>query len=62
MSYRQKSTYRRVESVLNRESAWIRPLAITHKDFGKVEEIENCSPVGSIKDTYGYIGFTSHDS
>lgn len=62
MNYRQRLTYRGVEPLSNRSSARIKSLGITNKDLDKVNEDQNVSPVGSAKDTYGYIGFTSQDS
>ncbi|MBC8016884.1 MAG: hypothetical protein H7X79_14255 [Sporomusaceae bacterium] len=62
MNYRQRLTYRGVESLSNRSSARVKSLGITDKSLDKVNKDQNISPVGSAKDTYGYIGFTSQES
>ena len=63
MGYRQRLTYRGADFLLNRSFASIRRPNIRNIDLSEVEEEQqNISPVGSAKDTYGYIGFTSQES
>ena len=63
MGYRQRLTYRGSDSLSNRSFASIRRPDIVNRNLSEVEEEEqNISPVGSAKDTYGYIGFTSQES
>lgn len=61
MSYRQKLTYRKIKSLSNRSPAGKRPSIVT-TDLDKMDDVKDTSPVGAVKDTYGYMGFTSQDS
>jgi len=62
MSYKQKLTYRGVESLSNKAGIRLRHSSCADKDLGNADTGGDISPVGSVKDTFGYIGFTSQES
>jgi len=62
MSYKQKLTYRGMESLSNKAGIRLRHSSTSDKNLDNTDTGGDTSPVGAVKDTFGYIGFTSQES